>query len=75
MVERLKDVWADVENVIWWRLARIRCWFIGHDRRMGEQTNYEADYCARCGIEWPQDLMTLPDYIEKADDWFAERDW
>jgi len=57
------------------RLLRMRCWFIGHDEVMGEQWNYEPDYCSRCYAEWPSETTTLPTYLTKEYCWLVERDW
>ena len=57
------------------RWLRFSCWFIGHNERAGNALNYEEDYCDRCFVPWPQDLVTLPDLLMRAYGWMVERDW
>ena len=62
-----------------WRVRmmvnRIRCWFIGHNEKMGNRMNHEPDWCDRCFTDWPGETTTLPDLLQRGYSWLVERDW
>lgn len=50
---------------------RLRCFFIGHDIRMGNTINDEPDYCARCFMDWPQESITIPVILNRIYCWLV----
>lgn len=55
-------------------IQRLKCFFVGHNERMGNPLNYEEDYCNRCFVHYPQDLITMPDMLNKVYIWLVEQD-
>ena len=64
----------------YWRIClagrRGKCWFVGHEEAQGDIYHTgDPDYCPKCFIEWPQDKMELPKYLNRIYVWFVTRDW
>lgn len=54
-------------------VKKIICFFIDHDLQVGSDINRDPDYCARCYLDWPQDHLTMSDYLQKIYTWLAEK--
>lgn len=50
---------------------RLTCFLLGHRERMGD-FSYEADWCARCYCEWPQEKYTIPRILNMGYVWLIE---
>ena len=58
-------------RLMWVR--RARCFFIGHDERMGNPLNYQDPYCDFCVVNWPMDKACLPDLLTRILNWAMDR--
>jgi len=63
----LRDYGDYVTGEIGLILLGCLCFIIGHRERRGHFG--EADYCSRCGQEWPQETLTIPSLLQKVCAW------
>lgn len=40
--------------------AKVKCFFLSHNERLGYLENYEEPYCDRCGKINPEDDLNIP---------------
>lgn len=56
---------------------RVKCWVVGHSIAYGNcRTNpHDPDFCWNCGLEWPEEHITLYNYLNRFYVWMVERNW
>ena len=62
-------------DTVWWTGRRIKCWFFGHRVVYGDYRMHETAWCDRCFVEYPQETITLHNYLNRWYVWMVLRDW
>lgn len=75
LLSKIAEFILNTINRIDRRLRRLRCWFTGHSISFGEHWIQEPDYCPKCFIDWPLEMITLPTLLNKGYCWMVEQDW
>lgn len=69
--------WGYYWELTCWLKRIFICFWKGHDQITGYQEMYEADYCDRCYIDYPEDVNTFPlmweNFIYKLPEWLYNR--